>query len=642
MKQIHRERGLLAGSAFPLIIFFLSFLLPGFSLHAEGSPYLSLLLKQAQKEKLWNDPYWHTLLHYKRTLFGFESLVDDPSFFQAPSGKHDPQAELEETIRGFFLRDNDEKKKPAICRFVARYHWLREKLNIDPSRLPVSECRKFKAMIDQIRPASATLIFPTAHINSPASMFGHTLLTIDTTSGSRLLAYAINYSAVTRETFGPLFAFKGLFGLYPGYFSMQPYYTKLQEYSDIDNRDIWEYPLNLTVEEINRLLMHAFEMDLIYSDYYFFDENCSYNLFFLLDAARPSLHLADSMPLWVIPLDTIRKVRAKGLTTDAIYRPSRASRITYLAFRLTPENLKIAGEVSTGQKEPESILSSEKNQESKTVIIDLASEYLQYLHAKKKTVLPQFQERFRKILQARSSLGAVEEESNISAPSRPDEGHLSNRFRGGAGFRDGGGFFQEIGFRPAYHQLIDDDRGYIEGAQIVFGDTSLRYYSSDHKIVLQSLDIIDILSVSPWNAFFRPVSWKIKTGFYRETGNDGQDHLIYRINTGGGFSFKQTARHLLYLLGEADFLSGGGLDEHHAGGIGASAGLISRLHRRWKIHLFTQGIYYPLTDRHDSWETGLQQNITLGTNSSLRLDARLSRTHGYERTEAMISYNCYF
>ena len=33
--------------------------------------------------------------------------------------------------------------------------------------------------------------------------------------------------------------------------------------------------------------MHTYEMDKIYSDYYFFDENCSYDLLFLLDAARP-------------------------------------------------------------------------------------------------------------------------------------------------------------------------------------------------------------------------------------------------------------------------------------------------------------------------------------------------------------------
>ena len=39
--------------------------------------------------------------------------------------------------------------------------------------------------------------------------------------------------------------------------------------------------------------MHTHEMDKIYSDYYFFDENCSYDLLFLLDVARPWIGLTD-------------------------------------------------------------------------------------------------------------------------------------------------------------------------------------------------------------------------------------------------------------------------------------------------------------------------------------------------------------
>jgi len=94
--------------------------------------------------ELWKDPYWHTLLHYKKTFFGLgvHSLVDDPRFFLAPSGKSDPQAELEATLQSLFSVEEDEAQHP-VCRFIARYHWLSEKLKIDPSRLPVPECPRF-------------------------------------------------------------------------------------------------------------------------------------------------------------------------------------------------------------------------------------------------------------------------------------------------------------------------------------------------------------------------------------------------------------------------------------------------------------------------------------------------------------------
>jgi hypothetical protein len=72
-----------------------------------------------------------------------------------------------------------------------------------------------------------------------------------------------------------------------------PYYLKVREYSDLENRDIWEYELNLTPEEIDRLLMHAWELGPIHFDYYFFDENCAYHLLGLLEAARPDLTLTE-------------------------------------------------------------------------------------------------------------------------------------------------------------------------------------------------------------------------------------------------------------------------------------------------------------------------------------------------------------
>jgi len=635
------ECGVLIWPAFPIrFILLLLFLLPGFSLQADESSYLFSLLVTAQQMELSKDPYWHTLLHYKKTFSGFHSLVDDPRFFLAPSGKYDPQAELEATLQSLFSQEEDDKQHP-VCRFIARYHWLADRLKIDPSRLPVPDCRRFSETMDQIKPASVTLIFPAAHINSPASMFGHTLLTVDTTSKSRPLAQSINYSAVTRETFGPLFAIKGLFGFYPGYFSMLPYYAKLQEYSDIDHRDIWEYPLNLSGEEIKRLLMHTYEMDGIYSDYYFFDENCSYQLLFLLDAARPSIRLTDQFPLWVIPIDTIRKVQENGLITEAIYRPSRATKIKYLASLLPQSNWTIARDMAGGKMDPDRLLEEKIAPERKILICDLAGEHVQYQYSKKKVTAEEFQERFWKILRVRSLLGGAEEDYQVPPPARPDQGHLSSRLALGLGVSRGR-LFEEVGYRPVYHDLLDNDRGYVEGAQIIFADAALRFYSSDRKLLLQKLDIIDIVSLSPRDIFFQPFSWKIKTGLLQQTGNDGQDHLVYQINPGGGISYKLNKGNLLYFLGEADLNYGGGLEGRYAVGIGASAGLLSNLSDAWKVHLYAREIYYALGAKHNAWEAGLQQNFILSTNTSLRAEVSLSRAYEFDRITAGLFWNFYF
>ena len=64
------------------------------------------------------------------------------------------------------------------------------------------------------------MVFPTAHINSPASMYGHTFLRVSSDEETPLISNAINYAAKTTDTNGFIFAYKGLFGEYEGRYSI--------------------------------------------------------------------------------------------------------------------------------------------------------------------------------------------------------------------------------------------------------------------------------------------------------------------------------------------------------------------------------------------------------------------------------------
>ncbi|MFX4232194.1 DUF4105 domain-containing protein, partial [Aliarcobacter butzleri] len=61
-----------------------------------------------------------------------------------------------------------------------------------------------------------------------------------------------------------------------------PYYEKIKEYNNLVQRDVWEYDLNLSQEEINKLVLHTWVLKDSYANYYFFKENCSYNVLWLL------------------------------------------------------------------------------------------------------------------------------------------------------------------------------------------------------------------------------------------------------------------------------------------------------------------------------------------------------------------------
>jgi hypothetical protein len=58
--------------------------------------------------------------------------------------------------------------------------------------LPAEPCERFQSWFKELNPASMTLIFPSAYMNNPSSMFGHLLLRVDQkgqTEQTRLLAY---------------------------------------------------------------------------------------------------------------------------------------------------------------------------------------------------------------------------------------------------------------------------------------------------------------------------------------------------------------------------------------------------------------------------------------------------------------------
>jgi len=604
--------------------------------------YQNYLVDLAVKKRLHDERYWHLLLHYKRGVFGLRSLVDDPKFFLAPNGKRDPRAELEATIRAFFQTPIIEDEHP-VCKFVARFTWLTEQLAIDEDRLPVKRCKKVDTMLANMKPKSTTLIFPTSHINSPASMYGHTLLIVETATRSKLLAYAINYSAVTGdENFGPLYALKGLFGFYPGYFSVLPYYSKIAEYSDFDFRDMWEYPLTLTEAETRRIMLHVFEMDYIASDYFFFDENCSFKLLFLLELARPTVRLTDDYPFWTIPLDTIRAVHRTGLVDSAIYRPSQVNKIRHIASLMSEDERELAEAVFAGKRPMDDIVKGPLPLEGRIRTVDFLSEYVQYKYSKDDITKAEYSSLFIKTLRARSELGRPElSEYSYVAPPEPTTGHESDRVNLGVGVR-GAEFFQEIRYRPSYHALSDFDGGYVRGGQIVLGDVAVRYYDTRNIFVLQYLNAIDIQSISARDRFITPISWKVNTGLFQKVMSDGRDDLVFRLSGGAGAAWDIRVPGLIFFMADLEADAGYKLRYAYCAGVGASVGVLNEVRGTWKYQLGLRYVYFGVGDVHGEFSAFLNQQFRINANNAVSLELKHTITFGYTDSVAGLSYNLFF
>ena len=346
----------------------------------------------AAEKNLDSSRPWRALLHYKKTHTGLEGLIVDPMFYMASDGKTNARAELDATIRGFFDKDLQGDDHPQ-CRFPARFHWLDQVLNLSGA-VPDVTCLKLEKALDDLNPAAVSMIFASAHINSPASMFGHPLLRIDSESKSAFLAQAVNYAAQTEENRGVFFAFYGIFGYYNGLYSILPYYEKVAEYNDFDMRSLWEYHLDITAREARMMIRHLWELTDKYSYYYFFDENCAYIVLFLLEAVRPSLDLTSGWGNYVIPVDTFRRALDAGIVTGVTYRPSKMTKMMAIANSMSAKSLQASRDIAAGAEEPGKAVERLEDDDSRKRALDLAAELLQRNYADRKLDKKAYQKLF--------------------------------------------------------------------------------------------------------------------------------------------------------------------------------------------------------------------------------------------------------
>ncbi len=638
------ELGLASFFSF-ICLFFLS-LTPVTGHAADDTSYLAELQRRAIEDSLFDHRYWHLLLHYRPNTFaGYTSEVDDPGFFMAESGKINPKAELQATLRQFFdTNPVGRSQQPAQCAFIARYHWLKTQLAFDNNRLPSVTCERFDAWETELNPQKISIIFPSAFMNNPASMFGHTFLRIDQkgqTEHTKILAYTINYSADVPQNSGIEYAWKGIFGGYKGYFSTIPYYMKVKEYRDFENRDIWEYRLNFSPEQIQQLIFHAWEMGNAYFDYFFFKENCAYHILSLLEIANPNLYLTDHIQYWTIPANTIRDLTLKeGLVEEIAYRPARSTQIKrkHAALKDTERNLF---EEMTINSTPVTLPKLDQFQSTQQAfLLDLTSDYLRYKSNTDKDNIIAYRALNQTVLTRRSLLGIKSSSFPIKPfTESPEKGHETARVGAAFGWREDE-LFEEFSIRGAYHDILDPDAGYTRDAQIELVSIRLRHYEKRNSFRLERFTFVNILSLSPIDFLFKSPSWKLNVGM--ETIKTSQCNLCssgnFNLGIGGAIETNITKREVYFLFAEGEANVSSAFDEHHRIGVGSTGGVVTNLTEDWKAIFSIGYFYYPLGDQSDDFKASFGQRYTLSQNWALRTEFN----HRDNDNEATLSLHTFF
>ncbi|VAW87499.1 putative outermembrane protein [hydrothermal vent metagenome] len=548
--------------------------------HATPADQVSALQDKAVELQLWHSREWINLLHYypdRMVESGYLSQVDDERFFNAVDGVNDPQAEMLATLAAFYRIDVMGNNHP-LCRFPARLRWLSEHITINKKTLPNVVCSDYDEWRKVVQARQVTLIFPTYHLNSPSSMFGHTLLRLDRSADeneSKWLSFAVNFGANIRATDNSLlYAVKGLTGGYPGIFIVTPYYNKIREYNRIEKRDIWEYQLNLTPVEVNRIVVHLWELKEINFDYYFFDENCSYRLLELLEVARPGLELTNDFDLTAIPIDTIKAIEAADLIKNARFRPSQATELKLLLAQFSISELdlfeQLVNDIDTVKTSKFVELLSEKQQK----IIDAAYRYQRHQQVSKVRDNA-LAKRSHALLALLNQYSADDTPLPIIVPIQPEKGHHSRRISIGIGERNDQ-VYQEVSMKLGFHSLEDNNDGFLRGAHINMANLQLHISSETQKLKLQRLDVIDIFSLTPRSRFFKPMSWRVYAGLERQM-TDGVDRLASHVTAGAGVSYKLFDAALFYALGTGRIEFNRGFSDKYlipAAGLGVASGIL--------------------------------------------------------------------
>lgn len=584
-------------------------------------------------ELAWHKQWLH-LLHYRsHSLLGhMESENDTDSFFVDKKGKTDPLAELKSEIHLFSLLEQADNES-LQCQFPARYQWLKQYF---PNWVDQS-CSELNEWKTDINAHYITLIFPASYLNSPSSMYGHTLIRLDRKdeSKSKLLSYSVNFAANADTTDNELvFSYKGLAGGYPGVVSVLPYYAKVNEYSHLEHRDVWEYRLNLTPSEVDQFVNHIWETKETEFDYFFMDENCSYRLLGLLDASSERIDVAKDFSLAAVPIDTIRSLIETERVEHVDYRPSSGVVLNQQQAQLNGVQKRLARDIALNPKLINDNDFQQLSELEQAQVLEVSISYLRYLVVKKKERSLENRQHSLVLLSARSKIPVQNVFEPIKEPKiRDDEGHLTSRLNLYLGQQNDDDFV-DLGFRIVYHELMDLPDGFIRGGQIEMGSLTLRAFNETEqnadgsenenlKLQLQKFSVINILSLGSRDYFQQPISWGVNAGFDRFL-LEGSD-LFAHLDVAGGYSydvlFNQKDLGQVYGLLEARLKVSGQFEEDYQVSTGAKLGWLYQ-GSQWQIN--TSASYLPsvLGEEFDYSDVSVSLGSKISRNVQIRLEAQ--------------------
>jgi len=468
--------------------------------HSSGTYSPNLVYQLAMEKKLASDDQWLKLLHYSDG----RSVIKSETFFLSSTGKNDPSSELESTIKGFFQDNTNDNSLHPQCLFPARLLWLQDKLD-NRDIFPVVRCIKFEQWKQENNTSSISLVFVTGYLGNPASFFGHLLMKFNSSSShedpdSPLLDSSINFGANTGPQDNPLkYVTYGLFGGYNAMMAESQYYSHEYGYAENEQRELWEYKLDLTEDEIDLLVAHLWELKGKKFTYYFLNGNCATQMAKFIEIILNEPILV-SFQAWDMPLDIFKSISniyhdGRPLVKSISKRESKFARIYRKLFSLEKnERLVVKGIVDNIDK-----LKTDAYRHlsivEKARILDLLFDYYELISVDgselEKVVAKQNK---RILLLERLSFQPIDIEWDTVETNPPHLAQNPQKLGVSFGYSTEFGAIGTVSIRAAYYDFLALEAARFKNSNATFFDVNIRF--SDDKVWLQKFDILNLTTLN--------------------------------------------------------------------------------------------------------------------------------------------------
>ncbi len=505
-------------------LFLLCFLLiqPRFTYSSEDHD----LVKQAMQKRLYEKTTWHKLLVYEKKSSGYKSAIHSNEFFLSSNGKVNPQAELKETLLAFSKEVAENPNQHAQCKYRGRYIWLKSELDFERFGITPVFCPEYEEWSLNGKTESISIMLATGYLGNPASYYGHTLLKMNSKDKNKLTKLedvTVNYGAIVPDGEGMIpYIFKGLFGGYDAGFSHIQYYFHAQNYGETELRDLWEYELNLSKEEVSLVLAHTWELLRQKYTYFFTKKNCAYRMGEIIEIIDGINIIPDDL-FWTIPQGMIQKVnhsvyKDEPLVNKVTYHPSRQTRLYKRYNLLNSKEKRIVSDIANNFENTFKSQLVKQSDVSKRKILNVLLDYYQYIRDDSLSNNDINHKKYKKVLVALFDMPPKKDIDLFLSKNSPHKGRKPSLFSinlvHNSLFDDGVGFK----LRPVYYDELDTSYGLIPNSNLSMGEIRATFFEDEIK--LRSLDIVKIKSVNN-NPTGLPgdtsKAWKLGFGFQQES-----------------------------------------------------------------------------------------------------------------------------